>query len=126
MITREIIRELAAFESQDGCAVTFYYQPAAPQNKSHREETILVKDRIREALQEAEKEGAKTACAREDLRRILEISERLHGNGGKAKAIFADKSKRLWREFDLPPSLSRTQLILNRRFHLKPLTSVLE
>jgi hypothetical protein len=126
MITREIIRELAAFESLEGCAVTFYYQPAAPQNKSHREETILVKDRIREALHEAEKEGAKTACAREDLRRILEISERLHGNGGKAKAIFADKSKGVWREFDLPPSLPGTQLILNRRFHLKPLTSILE
>lgn len=126
MITRETIRELAAFESPEGCAITFYYQPATPQNKSHREETILVKDRVREALQEAEKEGAKTACARDDLRRILEISEHLRGNGGRGKAIFADKSKGVWKEFDLPAWLPGTQLILNRRFHLKPLTSVLE
>ncbi len=126
MITRDTIRELAAFESPEGCAVTFYYQPATPQNKSHREEAILVKDRVREALREAEKEGAKNACARQDLRRILEIAERLHGNGRKAKAIFADHAKGIWKEFDLPPWLQGTQLIVNRRFHLKPLAAVLE
>lgn len=126
MITRETIRELAAFESPKGCAITFYYQPAMPQNKSHREETILVKDRLREALREAGREGANTACARADLRKILEIAERLHGNGRKAKAIFADASKDVWQEFDLPAWLPGTQLIVNRRFHLKPLASVLE
>lgn len=126
MITRERIRELAAFESPEGCAITFYYQPAMPQNKSHREESILVKDRVKEALREAEKEGAKSACARIDLRRILEVAEHLHGNGRKAKAIFADHSKGIWREFDLPAWLPGTQLIVNRRFHLKPLASVLE
>lgn len=126
MITRETIRELAAFESPKGCAITFYYQPMTPQNKSHREETILVKDRVREALREAEREGAKTECARADLRRILEIAERLHGNGRKAKAIFADASMNIWQEFDLPAWLPGTQLIVNRRFHLKPLASVLE
>jgi peptide subunit release factor 1 (eRF1) len=126
MITRERIRELAAFESSEGCAVTFYFQPSTPQNKSHREERILVKDRVREALREAEREGARTACARGDLRRILEVAERLHGNSRKAKAIFADKSKGIWREFDLPAWLPGTQLIVNRRFHLKPLATVLE
>jgi len=126
MITRDTIRELASFESTDGCAITFYYQPSTPTNKSHREETILVKDCVREALREAEREGGKTACARDDLRRILAIAERLHGNGGKGKAIFADGSKGVWREFDLPPWLSGTQLIINKRFHLKPLAAVLE
>lgn len=126
MITRETIRELAAFESSEGCAITFYYQPSTPQDKSHRGESILVKDRIREALREAEREGAKTACTRQDLRKILDIAERLHGNGRKAKAIFADASKGVWHEFDLPTWLPGTQLIVNRRFHLKPLASILE
>ncbi len=38
MITRDDIRELANFKSAEGCAVTFYYQPTTPLNKSHREE----------------------------------------------------------------------------------------
>jgi len=126
MITRETIRELAALESKDGCAITFYYQPETPRDKSHRQESILVKDRVRAALREAEREGANTAGARQDLRRILEIAERLHGNGRKAKAIFADRTHGVWREFDLPPCLPGTRLIVNRRFHLKPLASVLE
>jgi peptide subunit release factor 1 (eRF1) len=125
MITREAIRELAEFESPEGCALTFYYQPDTPQNQSHREEAILVKDLVREALRDAEK-GGKNACARESLQRILEIAERLHGNSGKAKAIFADSKHGVWREFDLPAWLPGTKLIVNRRFHLKPLTQVLD
>lgn len=126
MITRDIIRELAAFESPENCAITFYYQPPAPKDKSHREDSILVKDLVREALREAEKEGGKKECARKDLRRILEVAEGLHGNGRRAKAIFADNQLGVWREFDLPPSLPATQLIINRRFHFKPLAAVLE
>jgi len=126
MITRDTIRELAAFESPTNCAITFYYQPAMPQNQSHREETILVKDLAREALREAEKEGGKNDRARKDLRRIVDIAESLHGNGRRGKAIFADNDRGIWHEFDLPAWLPATQLIVNRRFHLKPLATVLE
>ena len=126
MITRETIRELAAFESPENCAITFYYQPPMPKDKSHREESILVKDLVREALREAERDGGKNECARRDLRRIMEVAEGLHGNGRRAKAIFADEERGVWREFDLPPSLAGTQLIVNRRFHLKPMAAVLE
>ena len=50
MITREQIHELAQFEDQPGCAMSFYFQPAAPRNKAHKEEAILTKDLAREAL----------------------------------------------------------------------------
>ena len=50
MITRENIRELANFEAKQGTAVSFYYQPHTPKDKSHREEAILVKDLVRAAL----------------------------------------------------------------------------
>src|SRR5512146_403743 len=99
MITRDTIRELAAFESPTNCAITFYYQPAMPQNQSHREETILVKDLAREALREAEKERGKNDRARKDLRRIVDIAESLHGNGRRGKAIFADNDRGIWHEF---------------------------
>src|SRR5215510_4584695 len=125
MITREDIRELAAFQSNgDGCALSFYFQPRTPQNKSHKEDTILAKDLVRQALRETEKHG-KNACAREDLDRILEIAGNLRGNQARAKAVFASSTKKIWREFDLPPLLPGTQLFVNRRFHLKPLAVLL-
>ncbi len=125
MMTREDIRELAAFQADsDGCALSFYFQPRTPQNKSHKEEAILAKDLVRQAMREVEKQG-KDICARADLDRILEIAGNLHGNQAKAKAVFASSTKKLWREFDLPPYLSGTQLFVNRRFHLKPLAALL-
>jgi peptide subunit release factor 1 (eRF1) len=125
MITRDDIRELANFHSPETCAVTFYYQPATPLNKSHREEAILVKDLVRNALREAEKHG-RNGCARSDLDRIQGMAETLRGNGGKAKAIFACGKQGFWREFDVPAQLPKTNLFVNRRFHLKPLAAVLD
>ena len=57
MITRENIRELAGFESPEDDALSFYYQPSTPKDKSHREELILVKDLVRNVLRELEKNG---------------------------------------------------------------------
>jgi hypothetical protein len=53
-ITREEIRELAEFQDQGGCALSFYFQPSTPRNKAHKEETILAKDLAREALRQLE------------------------------------------------------------------------
>ena len=39
--------------------------------------------------------------------------------------MFACSARNIWREFDLPPHLARTQLFVNRRFHLKELVAVL-
>jgi peptide chain release factor subunit 1 len=125
MMTREDIRELAAFQADsDSCALSFYFQPRAPQNKSHKEDAILAKDLVRQALRESEKHG-KNGCARADLDRILEIAGNLRGNQARAKAVFAASAKKIWREFDLPAQLPATQLFVNRRFHLKPLAALL-
>ncbi len=126
MITRDDIRELANFQSPEGCAVTFYYQPSTPLNKSHREEAILVKDLIRNALREAEKHG-KNGSTRTDLERISSTVDPLHGNGGgKAKAIFACGKQGFWREFDVPAQLLKPKIAVSHRFHLKPLAAVLD
>jgi peptide subunit release factor 1 (eRF1) len=124
MIARDEIRELANFHSPETCALTFYYQPSTPQDRSHRGESIMVKDMLRNAIREAEK-GGKNGCAKADLERISTLVEALRGNGGRAKAIFACAGQNFWREFDLPPQLPKTQVILNQRFHLKPLTALL-
>jgi hypothetical protein len=126
MITREDIRELAQFHFKDkeSCALSFYFQPRPPQNKSHREEAILAKDLVRTAMREAEKNG-KNGCARADLLRMLTLAENLHGHQLQAKAVFACGAQDYWREFDLPPQLPGSQLFVNRRFHLKPLAVLL-
>lgn len=124
MITREQINELAQFEDRQACALSFYFQPAAPRNKAHKEEAILSKDLAREALRQLESKG-KCDAARGDLERIVRLSQELRGNGAHAKAVFACSSQSLWREYDLPAQLSGTQLRVDRYFHLKPLAQIL-
>jgi peptide subunit release factor 1 (eRF1) len=124
MIARDEIRELANFHSPETCALTFYYQPSTPQDLSYRGESIMVKDMVRNVMRESEKAG-RNGCAKADLERVSAILEALHGNGGKAKAIFACAGQNFWREFDLPPQLPKTQIVLNQRFHLKPLAALL-
>ena len=126
MITREEIRELAElqFNNPEDCALSFYFQPQTPQNKSHRGEAILVKDLVRNAQREAEKCG-KNGFTRDALNRILELAADLQANHTRARAVFSCGSRNFWREFDLPPRLPGTQLFVNRRFHLKPLALLL-
>lgn len=126
MITREDVHELAEFEAVRGeeCAVSFYFQPGTPQNKSHREEAILAKDLVRDASKEAEKLG-KNGSVRRDLDRILLLAASLHGQQKRAKAVFACEARKFWREFDLPPLLPGSRIVVNRRFHLTPLAAML-
>lgn len=126
MVTREDIRELAQFQATlpDACALSFYYHPAAPQDKSHRSDAIQVKDLIRDAMRESQKHG-KNACARGDLERILDVVGNLGTTHRQAKAIFACKALNFWREFDMPAQSGKTQLVVNRRFDLRPLAILL-
>jgi len=124
MITREAIRQLAQLESPETCAISFYFQPQPPQDQSHREDAILVKDLVRECLRKAERNGNHTDL-REDLQKILSVAESLHGNHSRGKAIFACKERGIWKELDLPPRLGRSNITVNSRFHLKPLMTAL-
>jgi peptide subunit release factor 1 (eRF1) len=122
MITRDEVRQLAQVESPASCAISFYFQPGTPQDKSHREEAILVKDLVREALRKAERSGNHLQM-RDDLNKILQIAERLHGNHSRGKVIFACQEHGVWQELDVPPRLGKSQLRVNSRFHLKPLVA---
>jgi len=125
MISREELLRLADFECRhpNEIAVSFYFQPATPKDKSHREEVIEAKDLVRRTLQELEVNGRSREVVA-DLQKILQLAERLQGNQAHAKAVFACAARQLWLEFDLPPSGERTRLFVNRRFHLKPLASL--
>ncbi len=123
-MTREQIRELAEFQDQNSCAVSFYFQPSTPRNKAHKEDIILIKDLAREAMRALESKGRKD-YARADIDRIVRLSGELRTNGTHAKAVFACGTQNLWREYDLPPTLGGTQFFVDRHFHLKPLAHLL-
>jgi peptide subunit release factor 1 (eRF1) len=125
MISREELWQLANFECQAGdeLAISFYFQPGAPRDKSHREESILAKDLVRNSLRELGLNG-RSREAMKDLENLLRMAEALRGNSARAKAVFACASRRLWKEYELPPTSMPTRLLLNRRFHLKPLATV--
>ena len=123
-ITREQIRELAEFQDQKSCAVSFYFQPSAPRNKAHKEDTILIKDLAREAMRHLESKEARD-CARADIERVVRLSGELRSNGTHGKAVYACARQSLWREYELPATLPGTQLFVDRHFHLKPIAHLL-
>lgn len=128
MITREALRRLAEFQTDDDSAISFYFQPGTPSDKSHRQEAILIKDLIKNAqrVANAEKKSGHGGPSTRDFERLLALADRLDGNHSRAKAIFSCERQKLWTEFDLPPELPGTELIVNRRFHLRPLVSVVD
>ncbi len=124
MITREELRHLAEVDNTSGSAISFYYQPEIPKDRSHREEAILLKDMVRDALRQAERSPG-DGHKKKDLHRILEKAEQWKG-GSKAKVIFACGARGIWHEFEVPPRLLKSQLIINDTFHLKPLARLVE
>jgi peptide subunit release factor 1 (eRF1) len=122
MISRDELRNLASFECRHPgeVALSFYFKPSPPQDKSHREETILAKDLVRRTMQELQSDGDSRGAIR-DLERLLRLAEGLHGNQARSKAVFACSGRGIWQEFDVPTVVASTKLFINRRFHLKPL-----
>ena len=125
MISREELRQLASFECRaDGeLAISFYFHPGVPHAKSHREEAILAKDLIKNAIRELQLQEPNREAI-EDLGKALRLAESLHGNQARAKAVFACGQQGMWKEFDLPAVALANRLFVNRRFHLKPLAAV--
>jgi peptide chain release factor subunit 1 len=126
MMTREEIRELAAFQADEkkgACALSFYFQPDPPQDRSHRRETIVAKDLVKQALKSAAATG-KNGSLHADLDRVLDVATNLRGHV-RGKAVFACSAQNFWKEYELPPHIGTTQIYLQPRFQLKPLAAVL-
>ena len=126
MMTRDEIRELAAFqadETKGACALSFYFQPDPPQDRSHRREAIVAKDIVKQALKSTAAIG-KNGSLHADLDRVLDLATNLRGNA-RGKAVFACSAQNFWKEYELPPQLGATQIYLQPQFQLKPLAALL-
>ena len=125
-MTRDEIRELAVFqadETKGTCALSFYFQPDPPQDRSHRREAIVAKDVVKQALKSAAATG-KNGSLHADLDRVLDLATNLRGHA-RGRAIFACSAQNFWKEYELPPHLVATQIYLQPRFQLKPLAALL-
>jgi peptide subunit release factor 1 (eRF1) len=126
MMTRDELRELAAFQADDSkgaCALSFYFQPDPPQDRSHRREVIVAKDVVKQALKSAAASG-KNGPLHADLGRVLDLASNLRGNS-RGKAVFACSAQNFWKQYELPPQLGSTHIYLKSRFQLKPLAALL-
>jgi peptide chain release factor subunit 1 len=126
MMTRDEIRELAAFqadETKGACALSFYFQPDPAQDRSHRREAIVAKDIVKQALKSTAATG-KNGSLHADLDRVLDLATNLRGNA-RGRAVFACSAQNFWREYELPPHLGATQIYLQPQFQLKPLAALL-
>jgi peptide chain release factor subunit 1 len=126
MMTRDEIRELAAFqadETKGASALSFYFQPDPPQDRSHRHEAIVAKDVVKQALKSAAAQG-KNGSLHADLDRVLEVATNLRG-GARGRAVFACSAQNFWKEYELPPQLGGTHIYLQPHFQLKPLAALL-
>ena len=126
MMTRDEIRELAAFhadETKGACALSFYFQPDPPQDRSHRREAIVAKDVVKQALKSAAAQG-KNGSLHADLDRVLDLATNLRGSA-KGRAVFACSAQSFWKEYELPPHLGGTHIYLQPHFQLKPLAALL-
>src|SRR5207248_9363414 len=94
MITCEDIRELAQFQynDDDNCVLRLYFQPRRPQNKTHREEAILAKHLVREALHGTEKNG-KHKRARAELQRLHDLTGHMHGTQTRTTPVYASGTR---------------------------------
>jgi peptide subunit release factor 1 (eRF1) len=126
MMTRNEIRELAAFQvdgTKGACALSFYFQPDPPQDRSHRREAIVAKDIVKQALKSVVAKG-KNGSLHSDLDRILDLTTNLRGDA-RGRAVFACSAHNFWKEYELPPHLGGTQICLQPQFQLKPLAALL-
>jgi peptide subunit release factor 1 (eRF1) len=126
MMTRDELRELAVFqadETKGACALSFYFQPDPPQDRSHRREAIVAKDIVKRALKSTAARG-KNGSLHADLDRVLDLATNLRGNT-RGRAVFACFAQKFWKEYELPPYLGATNIYLQPRFQLKPLAALL-
>jgi peptide subunit release factor 1 (eRF1) len=121
MISRQDVERLADFRAANHSAISFYYVPVAPQDRSHRQESILIKDLIR-----GESRSKRAAASvRADLERIHWRANELR-EVSVPKAIFACHERGVWEEFDVPWTNVNSVIQVGRQFHIKPLVAAIE
>lgn len=117
-IRLEELKEVAGFWSNEGDALSLYFQPPVPSELKHREESILAKENIQQKLKTFQGTGP---ADREDIRRLLERTADMRQDAHRrTRIIFACGRKKFWREYNIPGDFG-VQLDADCAFRLAPL-----
>src|SRR5579875_784826 len=123
MIPAKDLEELANFWTNDGDAISFYFQPDTPRELAHREEPILTKERIKATFGRLRADNPAT---RRDVERLLSTVAQLKGNHSQGRAIFACARHNLWREYDIAGLDTGAHFDAGNSFTLSPLVPAME
>ncbi|HZR58805.1 MAG TPA: hypothetical protein VFA74_18185 [Terriglobales bacterium] len=118
MISVQDLESLGKFWADEGDAISFYLQPPIPSELAHREEPILAKDKIREALGG---HHASSSTVRADLNRLQEMAAAMKGNSRETKIVFACGRQQFWQEYNCQGDFG-VRLEISHSFSLAPLT----
>lgn len=117
MISNQELAELSTFFSDDSDAFSLYFEPHIPQDLSHRDEYIELKERIQQAIGNLH---AIPPGSRATVERALESVAEMQGSHGRSKVIFACPRRNFWREYDLPGKFG-TRAAMGQTFVIAPL-----
>lgn len=121
---KEEVSELLRFFSAAGNSVSFYLGWPEVHNNAHRAEAIVAKDLVQSVSHSAS--GDLPAGVATDLQKISQKMETVRSNSSKLQVVFACSGAGLWREFELPCSVSRDIIELGQYLRLIPLISALQ
>ena len=124
-ITKEDIASLACFSSPEENAISFYLCCSDTSENAHRQEVNIVRDMIQEMLRPSDSEPIPPSAVK-DLEELQSLAENVPLKPNRLRAIFACRSKHIWREFDLPVISPQSSLRRDKRFHIVPLMRALE
>lgn len=115
------LKELAGFWSENGDALSLYFQVRTPKENAHRDDLAVARETIQQALGKLRsKSPSKSLVDQADVQRMLDIVATGNGNSGRAKVIFACGRRKLWREFDVAGDFD-PHLDVGSAFTLAPL-----
>jgi len=109
------------FGTQDDVA-SFNFSLSSTPDGSHREERVMVKDMVRDALRGIDKASGLAAS----LESLLSTAGEIRTAPSRLRAVFACRSQNFYREFDLPAYGSVHYLNLGRTFHLAHLLRAID
>lgn len=97
MISQKELKEIAAFWTDAGDAFSLYFEPSIPSDLSRRDESIVAKERIQQAIGNLQ---SVPSASRGIAQRAIETIADMDGNHRHTKVIFASARSGIWREYD--------------------------
>jgi hypothetical protein len=102
--------------------VSFYFSLSPAHDGSHRQEFLMVRDLVEDAVRGI----GRASPVAGDLESLLTTVEEIRRAPSRLRAVFSCKSRNFRRQFDLPASGPVSYLNIGRSFHLAPILRAMD